>query len=153
LVKTYVLDQFLVEWFTKYLLAPIKGEVAKGGVMIEEKVIAHAQYLDLVYTQSDTLYDKIPNAPRSLNIFPPLMPGKESHAANGIICPTSMHTTSKPYGIAPPAYAENPHSHPLTTSASEINVVSSDKGKSQQQPGSKKKGKGKKNKYPSRQDK
>jgi len=60
LVKTYVPDQFLMECFTKSLLEPIIEYVAKGGAMIEEQVIARAQYLDLVYTQSDMLYDKIP---------------------------------------------------------------------------------------------
>ena len=36
LVKTFVPDQFLVEWFIKSLLAPIKKYVAKGGVNTEE---------------------------------------------------------------------------------------------------------------------
>jgi len=38
-----------------------------GGVATEEKYIIRAQYLDLVYSQSDTLYDMIPHAPRPLN--------------------------------------------------------------------------------------
>ena len=63
IVKTFVLDQLLAEWFIKYLLPSITKDVAKGGVVREEKVIARAQYLDLIYTQSSTLYVKIPNAP------------------------------------------------------------------------------------------
>ena len=32
--------------------------------MTEEQAISHSQYLDLVYSQSSTLYDIIPQAPR-----------------------------------------------------------------------------------------
>ena len=35
-----------------------------GGVITEEQAISQAQYLDLVYSQSGTLYDLIPQAPR-----------------------------------------------------------------------------------------
>jgi hypothetical protein len=38
-----------------------------GNVVTEEQAIIHAQYLDLVYSQSDTLYDLIPNAPHPSN--------------------------------------------------------------------------------------
>ena len=50
MVKTYVPDQLLVEWFIKSLLPSITEGVAKGGVVTEEQVISHAQYLDLIYT-------------------------------------------------------------------------------------------------------
>jgi hypothetical protein len=48
-----------------------------GGVVTEEKAISRAQYLDLVYSQSDTLYDMIPHAPRPSNDLtrPALEPG------------------------------------------------------------------------------
>ena len=35
-----------------------------GGCITEEKAISHAQYLDLVYSQSGTLYKLLRNAPR-----------------------------------------------------------------------------------------
>ena len=35
-----------------------------GGVVTEEKAISRAQYLDLVYSQSGTLYDLISQDPR-----------------------------------------------------------------------------------------
>ena len=35
-----------------------------GGAIIKEKAISRAQYLDLVYSQSGTLYDLIPQTPR-----------------------------------------------------------------------------------------
>jgi hypothetical protein len=38
-----------------------------GGVVTEEQAIIHAHYLDLVYSQSDTLYDLTPHAPDSSN--------------------------------------------------------------------------------------
>ena len=62
MVKTFVPDQLLVEWFIKSLLPSITEDVAKGGVITEEKFIACAQYLDLIYTQSGMLYEKTPNA-------------------------------------------------------------------------------------------
>jgi hypothetical protein len=36
-----------------------------GGVVTKEESISRAQYLDLVYSQSGTLYELIPNAPRT----------------------------------------------------------------------------------------
>jgi len=71
MVKTYVPDQLLAEWFIKSLLPSITEDVAKGGVVTEEQVIARAQYLDLIYTQSSTLYDKISDAPRPEFLVPP----------------------------------------------------------------------------------
>ena len=64
LIKFDIPDELLTEWFTKSLLPSIMEDVAKGGVITEEQVIARAEYLDLIYTQSGTLYDKIPDTPR-----------------------------------------------------------------------------------------
>lgn len=99
MVKNYVLDQLLAEWFFKSLLAPIIEDVAKGEVVIKEKAITCAQYLDLVYTQSGSLYDKIQNALILSNIIPPPL-GKESHAADGIIGSASSQLVSRPSGIS-----------------------------------------------------
>ena len=86
MVKTYVPDQVLVEWFIKSLLPSITEDVEKGRVVTEEQVIAHVKYLDLIYTQSGTLYNKIPNAPR-LEFFipPPPKSNNDSHAGDGVI--------------------------------------------------------------------
>jgi hypothetical protein len=35
-----------------------------GGVVFEEQEISRAQYLDLIYSQIDTLYEFLPDAPR-----------------------------------------------------------------------------------------
>jgi hypothetical protein len=63
LIKATISNQLLVEWFTKSLLPNIVHDVAMGSVFTEEESIADAQYMDLVYSQSGTLYELIPNAP------------------------------------------------------------------------------------------
>lgn len=133
MVKTYVLDQLLAEWFIKSLLPPITEDVAKGGVITEEKFIAHAQYLDLVYTQSGTLYDKIPDAPRpEFSIPPPPKSNNDSRAGNGMF---GKHKIS----------SQNANEELL---ASEVNSMSTDKGKPLKRPGGKKKKIGRKRKPP-----
>src|SRR3984885_2311130 len=82
LVKVYIPDQILAKWFVKSLLPKITEDVAKAGVVTEEKVISQAHYLDLVYTQSGTLHEKIPNLPNSNKIA---APPSGSHAADGMI--------------------------------------------------------------------
>jgi len=64
LIKAPIPDQILIDWFTKSLLPPIARDVTMGGAITKEQAIACAQYLDLVYSQSGTLYDLIPHAPR-----------------------------------------------------------------------------------------
>ena len=88
LVKVFIPDQILAEWFIKSLLPKIIEDVAKGGVFIEEKVITQAQYLDLVYTQSGTLYKKIPDLPHPVQIT---ATPSGSRAADGVI--GSVNTT------------------------------------------------------------
>jgi hypothetical protein len=82
LIKETIPDQLLAEWFTKYLLPPISYDVAMGGVITEEEAIAHAQYLDLVYSQSSTLYELIPNSP--CTPIDPSKPSSTSHT-DGVI--------------------------------------------------------------------
>jgi hypothetical protein len=72
----------MIGWFTKSLLPPIARGIAMGGVIMEEEVISHAKYLDLVYSQSNTLYDFIPNAPYALT--DPSKPSSTVHA-DGVI--------------------------------------------------------------------
>jgi len=59
----FVSDQFLVEWIINSLFPSLIEDVTKSRVVTEEKVISRAQYLDIICTQSDMIYDKIPNAP------------------------------------------------------------------------------------------
>ena len=62
LVKASILNALLADWFTKSLLPKISCDVAMFGVVTEEDIIRHAQHLDLIYSQSGTLYDIIPQA-------------------------------------------------------------------------------------------
>jgi hypothetical protein len=82
LIKAVIPDQLLAEWFTKSLLPQIARDVAMGGVVTEEEAITRAQYLDLVYSQSGTLYELIPNATCATN--DPSKPSTASHA-DGVI--------------------------------------------------------------------
>jgi hypothetical protein len=56
MIKAIIPDQLLAERFTKSLLPSIAHDVAMGGVVTEEETIAQAEYLDLVYSKSGTLY-------------------------------------------------------------------------------------------------
>jgi len=92
LIKETGPDQLLAEWFTKSLLPLISRDVSKGGVVIEEEVIARAQYLDLFYSQSSTLYEFIPNAPRtSIN---PSKPSSSAHS-DGVIGSVKTQSSSQ----------------------------------------------------------
>jgi len=145
MVKTYVPDQLLAKWFIMSLLPSITEDVAKGGVVTEVQVIARAQYLDLIYTQSGTLYDKIPDAPRpEFFVPPPPKSNNDFHASDGMIGTTSTKSTKAAYKKARKTSNQNANEELLT---SEVNVVSTDKGKEAKQPGGKKKSKGKKKKH------
>ena len=67
MIKDAILDQLLVDWSTMSLFPHIARDVTMGGVVTKEQAINHAQYLELVYSQSDTHYDLIPHGPQSLN--------------------------------------------------------------------------------------
>jgi hypothetical protein len=95
LIKATIPDQLLAEWFTKSLLPPIARDVAMGGVVTEEEAIARAQYLDLVYSQSGTLYELIPNATRTHT--DPSKPSSTSHA-DGVIGSVKTQSTSQSTG-------------------------------------------------------
>ena len=56
-------------------------DVSTSEVQNEEQVIFRVQELDLIYAQSDLLYDIIPNAPRSI-FYPKVKPGPH---ADGIV--------------------------------------------------------------------
>lgn len=118
----------------------------KCGVVTEEKFISHAQYLDLIYRQSATLYDKIANAPRpAFTIPPPTQLSKDSHVDDGVISSSRTKSAGRPSGQT--LFVSNQATNASeNTLASKINVVSSDKGKNLNEPTGKKMGKNKKNK-------
>jgi len=102
------------------------------------------QYLDLIYNQSGTLYEKILNAPRpKFSIPPPPKSNKDSHTGNNMIGTTSMKSTKATSRKACKISDQNENEEILT---SEVNAMSTDKGKEPKQPGGKKKEKSKKKK-------
>ena len=76
----------------KSLLLPIARDVYMGGSVTEEQAISRSQYLDLVYSQSSTLYDLIPHAPEPTN--DPARPGTEP-LADGILGSVQTQTARK----------------------------------------------------------
>jgi hypothetical protein len=91
MIKVIIPDILLAEWFTNSLLPLIARDVAMGGTVTEEQAISWAQYLDLVYSQSGTLYDLLPNASRANN--DPSKPSSSSHA-DGVISFVNTQSTS-----------------------------------------------------------
>jgi hypothetical protein len=92
MIKVIIPDILLVEWFTKSLLPPITRDVAMGGMVTEEETIARAQYLDLVYSRSGTLYDLLLNAARANT--DPSKPSSSSHV-DGVIVFVKTQSTSQ----------------------------------------------------------
>ena len=90
MVKAPILDALLVDWFTKLLLLKISCDVAMSGAVIEKDVIRHAQHLDLIYSQSGTLYDIIPQAPRPSNDKLRTTPGPHADSVIGSISTSSV---------------------------------------------------------------
>ena len=109
-----------------------------GGAVTEEQAISRAQYLDLVYSQSVTLYDLIPQAPRPST--DPAKPPAETPVDGviGSIQPPSVVKVVKQPNPSTPT-SSNP------TVSAEVNAI-----QSTQSSGNKKKGKGK-NKKPRNQ--
>lgn len=62
LVKVPFLDALLEDWFTKSLFPKISCDIDMCRIVTKEDVIRCAQHLDLIYSQSSTFYDIIPQA-------------------------------------------------------------------------------------------
>ena len=90
MVKAPILDALLVDWFMKSLLPKISCDVAMSGAVTEEDVIRRAQHLDLIYSQSSTLYDIIPQAPRPSNNKPQTAPGPHADGVIVFVSTTSI---------------------------------------------------------------
>jgi hypothetical protein len=127
LIKVVIPDQLLEEWFMKSLLPWISRDVSMGGVFTEEESIAKSHYLYLVYSQSGTLYELIPNATHATN--DPSKPSSSS-PADGVIGSVKTQSTSQSAGDAPRSASTSTPS-PTTpstsshTQVSEVNAVQS----------------------------
>jgi hypothetical protein len=129
LIKLDLPNHLLAEWFTKSFVNQISRDIAMGGVVIEEQAISRAQYLDLVYSQTGTLYVLLPDAPRPYTTTISTTP-VASHVVDGVI--GTFYAQNK----SAHASHTNPKSHasyvqtaltptPLTGKTSEVNVVQS----------------------------
>ena len=113
------------------------------GAVTREKAIHHAQHLDLIYSQADTLYNIIPHVPQSLNGNIRLAPGPH---ANDVVSFTSSTAATQLVGkLSQMTLSDNPTSAtPITTAttllsqSSEVNFLQITVPKTSQQPGSKK---------------
>jgi hypothetical protein len=92
MIKVIIPDILLAQWFTKSLLPPIACDVTMGGTITEEETISCAQYLDLVYSQSGTLYGFLPNVARANT--DPSKPSSSSHV-DGVIDSVKTQSTSQ----------------------------------------------------------
>ena len=111
-----------------------------GACITEEQAIVHAQYLDLVYSQSGTLYDYLPDAlrPRTSKALPtPSVDG-----IIGFVNPSSKKSSANPGKKKSNAPIENASQVVSNSSnTSKVNVVQSTMADKASK--GKKKGKGK----------
>jgi hypothetical protein len=127
LIKLELPDQLLAEWFTKSFVNEIGKDIAMGGVVTEEQAISRAQYLDLVYSQTRTLYNLLLDLPRPGTSSASTTPAA-SHAVDGVIGTT--HTQSHSVSTTTPkSNSSNVQSAlsptPPAGKTSEVNVVQS----------------------------
>jgi hypothetical protein len=98
-----------------------------GGVVTEEHTISRAQYLDLVYSQTGTLYDLLPDLPHPGTSSTSTAP-VSSHAADGVIGTTQVHSHSVST-TTPKSNSSNvqnaPSPAPLAGKTAEVNAVQS----------------------------
>jgi hypothetical protein len=124
----------------------IGKDIAMGGVVTEEKAISRAQYLDLVYFQTGTLYDLLPELPHPGTSSTSTTPAA-SHAADGVIGTAQAHShsvsrTTPKYASSNVQNASSPTAP--TGKTSEVNTVQSTpagKNKSKKGRGKNKEGK------------
>jgi hypothetical protein len=127
LIKLELPDQLLAERFTKSFVNEIGKDISMGGVVTEEKAISRAQYLDLVYSQTGTLYDLLPELPRP-GTSSTLTAPAASHAADGVIgtAHTHSHYVSTTTPKSNSSNVQNaPSPAPPAGKTSEVNVVQS----------------------------
>jgi hypothetical protein len=64
LIKAYIPQEFLLEWFLKSLQPYISKDVSTSGVTYKEESISKSQQLDIIYAQSGMLYNILPETLR-----------------------------------------------------------------------------------------
>jgi hypothetical protein len=146
LIKLELPDQLLVEWFTKSFVNEIGKYIRMGGVVTKEQAISHAQYLDLIYSQTGTLYDFLPELPHPGTSSTSTTPAA-SHVADRVIGTAHAHSHSVS-STTPKSTSSNVQNAPSpatsTSKTSEVNIVQStltSKNKSKKGRGKNKEGK------------
>lgn len=94
LIKFWIPDQLLTDWFTTSFIPTIARDIAMGACVTKEQAITRAQYLDLVYSQSGTLYDYFPNALRPETSKAPPKPSIDG--VIGSVNPSSKKSSANP---------------------------------------------------------
>jgi hypothetical protein len=129
LIKLELLDQLLIEWFTKSFVNDIDHEITMGGVVMEAHAISRAQYLDLVYSQTGTLYNLLPDVPHPCTSATSTTP-TASHATDDVIGtfhaqPHFVQTSSNTPKPISSNVKNAPSPTPPTGKTSEVNAVQS----------------------------
>jgi hypothetical protein len=130
----------------KSFVNEIGKDIAMGVIVTEEQAISRAQYLDLVYLKTRTLYDLLPELPHPGTSSTSTTPAA-SHAADGVIGTAQAHSHS--VSSTTPKYASSNVQNSLSLAAptgknSEFNAIQStpaDKNKSKKGRGKNKEGK------------
>lgn len=74
LIKADIPNEFLLEWFLKYLKLEISKDLSLFGVFTEEHAIFRAQQLEIIYSQSGVMYKIFLESPRSkINLAKPML--------------------------------------------------------------------------------
>ena len=96
-----------------------------GGCVTEEQAIGHAQYLDLIYSQSGILYDVLPDSPKpSSNLMtykslatPPV------DGVIGSMTQTPTQSSSKQKLVSNTAHNDSSHNSSALGKTLEVHVV------------------------------
>jgi hypothetical protein len=105
----------------------ISRDIAMGGAFMEEQATSRAQYLDLVYSQTGTLYDLLPHAPRT-STSATSTTHVSSHETDGVIGTFHAQPHSASSNNPKPIssnFQNAPSPTPPTGKTSEVNVVQS----------------------------
>jgi hypothetical protein len=105
----------------------IDKDISMGGVVTKYQAISRAQYLDLVYSQTGTLYDLLPELPRPGTSITSTIPAA-SHAVDGVIgsAQAQSHFVSSSNPKSTTSNVQNAPSPTTSTGkTSEVNVVQS----------------------------
>ena len=95
LIKATIPLEFLLEWFLKSLLPYISKDVSTSGVTNEEEAILKARQLDLIYSQSQILFEIIPKAPMPMQNVEKPKPGPHANGVVGSVKPPTIESLAK----------------------------------------------------------